>query len=122
MIGAQQPQQPGFPSMPPQDPEALLAYAEATAAYARWLQRMAPQSQHHAQQQLPVHGSYAVAGSKQSDDAKAVAAEPRSSSLRTIIVCLFLGAVGGVACDRSMRAAGDEGRRDQQQQEQKLSR
>jgi hypothetical protein len=111
MIGAQQPE-PGFPTVPTQDPEALLAYAEATAAYARCLQRMAPKP-----------------GSKQPNDAEvprsksAQAAGPgSSSSLWTIIACLVIGAVGGVVCDRNMRAAADEDRPQLQQHEQKFSR
>jgi hypothetical protein len=34
-----------------------------------------------------------------------------------MIVCLVIGAVGGVACDRNMRAAADEGRHQPQQQQ-----
>jgi hypothetical protein len=125
MFAAQQPEQPGFPTATPQDPEALLAYAEATAAYARLLKRIAPQPQQHAQQrQLPGHELYTdtQAGPKKPADddagqgAKSAQAAVAGSSLWTIIVWLLIGAVGGVACDRNMRAAADDRHQPQQQQ------
>jgi hypothetical protein len=98
------------------DPAAMQAYAEAAAAWARYMQLLnAPRQQQLA---VPMHMPSAhvpppVPRSATAPSSKRLNAGESGSSMWTIIVCLVIGAVIGFCCGAQDPAS-------QQQQEQPL--
>ena len=81
------------------DPEAMLACAEAAAAWARYMQHVVPRHQQVAPTQPP--SVVAGAPSRVSDaprSKRAPASAAGGSSLWTIVFCLVVGAGCGFCC------------------------
>jgi hypothetical protein len=125
MFGEQHP--PGLPGMPQHnsgnqtDPEVMLAHAELTAAYARYMQRVAPRQPHHsplmhAPAAPMVHAPPAAMPKPTSAPSSKRAPAPDSgSSLWTLVMTFVIGAVCGGYCVSNMPDPGADGRQQQQQ-------
>ena len=89
-----------------QDPRAMLAYAEAMAAQAKYIQLLAAMPQPHVSMPAaaavahvqPSHSKHQTGAS----NPKPSAAATVGPSLFTVVVCLIVGAVAGAMCNQEL--------------------
>lgn len=110
---------PAIPFPSNQDPRAMLAYAEAMTAHAKYMQLVAPQQ--HQALSMPAALAHVPQPSVPKPQAgassqKRAAAGGAGPSLFTIVVTLIIGAAGGAMCNQQLA------QQQQQQPTQQLSR
>lgn len=77
------------------DPQALLAYANMIAAYAQQQMQQSAVRQHPMAMLAPQFGAEQQPAALSGPKLPATKRAPFGASLRTLIVCVVIGAVGG---------------------------